>query len=151
MIDKTYFKKTFGNLLKEMDFKSKGRSWYIDGLDSVVVLNIQKSDFDDRYYLNFGIWLKALGTADFPAENKCHIQGRLTSLFPEDVEIIEMGCRINVDNEENFIQLLTLIRTKIVSFFMDCLQNDSLKAKLLKGDFKKSLVMKDVKDILLGI
>lgn len=150
MIDKTYFKKTIGSLLKEVGFKNKDQSWYVDGPDSIVVLNIQKSDFDDKYYINFGVWLKRLGAVDFPKENKCHIQARLTSIFPEDAEIIDAACRINADNEENFVRLLALIRTKIVPFCIDCLQIDGLREKLLRGDFKRALVMKEAKDILPG-
>lgn len=92
MIDKTNFKKAVGSVLKSVGFENKGQSWYLDGDDSIVVLNLQKSDFDEKYYVNLGVWLKSLGGVAFPSENKCHIQARLTSLFPAQTEIIDQAC-----------------------------------------------------------
>jgi hypothetical protein len=49
-----------------------------------VAVGLQKSDHEEKYYINFGVWVKRLGAATFPKEHQCRIQSRLTSLFTDD-------------------------------------------------------------------
>lgn len=147
MMEKTTFKKTIGGVLKAARFANKGQSWFLDGDESIVVLNLQKSDFDDKYYVNLGIWLKSLGAVAFPAENKCHIQVRLTSLFPGDAEMIDRACRGDASNEDlaSFVEFL---RMQVAPFCEDCLHSGALWSKIEGGEFKKALIMKIAKDAL---
>jgi hypothetical protein len=149
MNNKANFKKAIHLVLSEAGFRNKGQSSYFDGPDAVVVLNIQKSDFDSKNYINFGVWLKSFGLNDFPLENKCHIQVRLTAIFPLDAETIERGCQLEGEFEASFALFLNLMRTKVIPFCVDCSANDTLRVKFQNGDFKKGLVMKDAKDFLL--
>jgi hypothetical protein len=108
MTDKVRFKKAFGNALKTHDFRKKGQSWYLHGSDSIVVLNLQKDDFSDLYYVNFGVWLLAFGNSEYPPENHCHVGARLEDFFPAKRELIIDACTINPEEDElpKFIDLL---------------------------------------------
>lgn len=143
----TTFKKTIGGVLKAARFANKGQSWFLDGDDSIVVLNLQKSDFDDKYYVNLGIWLKSFGAVAFPAENKCHIQVRLTSLFPGDAEMMERACRGDA-SDEDLAPFVEFLRMKVAPFCEDCLCTGALWSKIEGGEFKKALIMKVAKDYL---
>jgi hypothetical protein len=147
MMEKASFKKGFGGVLKTAGFLSKGQSWFKDGRDSIVVLNLQKSDFDEKYYVNFGVWLKSLGMTTFPSDTKCHIQGRLTSLFPAQSVMIDRGCMLT-SGAEAFATLLEFMAEKVVPFCEDCLKIESLQAKVVRGEFKKALIMKSAKEVL---
>jgi hypothetical protein len=61
MIDKKSFKKVFGTPLEDAGFYKKGQAWYLDGADAIAVINLQKCDWNETYFVNIGIWLKALG------------------------------------------------------------------------------------------
>jgi hypothetical protein len=150
MIDKSYFKKTFNSLLTEFSYINKGQSWYLNGLDSNVVINLQKSDFDDKYYINFGIWINGIGINLNPKENNCHIQGRLDSIFPDEIEIIERGCYLNVEDERYFLKFMDLFRTRVIVFLTECQNAEFLKSKFQEGAFKKALVMKSARDFFLN-
>jgi hypothetical protein len=147
MMKNMVFKKNIGVLLKARGFVNKGQSWFLSGDDSTVVLNLQKSDFDERFYVNFGVWLKCLGEVAFPPENKCHIQARLTSLFPEYGEIVDRACTVG-SSEDEFAAFVDFLQVKVVPFCEDCLRVETLKAKIEAGEFKKALVMKSAKDAL---
>lgn len=147
MTQKTDFKKAFGNALKAMRFLKKGQSWFLEGKDSVVVLNLQKSDFDTKYFVNLGIWLKSLGAADFPSENRCHIQARLTSLFPERAEMIDGACDMSAEGRD-LTSFLDFLEGQVVPLCVDCLHIENLRSRLERGDFKRALVMKAAKDVL---
>lgn len=143
MIDKNRFKKTFGKQLSNAGFSRKGSSWFLDGPDAILVLNLQKSDFDEKFYINLGIWLKALGEAEYPRENACHVQVRLTSVLPQDAELIERGCRLDAENDAAFNQLVELLVSKVIPFCTDCFQIDVLRAKVARGEFRKALSFKE--------
>ncbi len=147
MTGKANFKKAVGAALKSARFAAKGQSWYLDGKDSIVVLNLQKSDFDDKYYVNFGVWLRLLGAVDLPPVNQCHIQTRLTSLFPADAELIDRACRMDAADAD-LTQFIELLRGSVVPFCDDCLQISFLRSLYERGEFKKALVMKNAKDVL---
>lgn len=147
MIEKANFKKALGGMLKPVGFTHKGQSWFLDGDDSIAVLSLQKSDFDEKYYVNFGVWLKSLGSATAPSENKCHIQARLTSLFPEHSVVIEKACKLSSSAEE-FALFADVLERTVVPFCKGCLRIESLRKKIEMGEFKKALVMKSAKDAL---
>lgn len=62
----------------------KSGSWYLPRDETVLVLNLQKSNYAARYYLNVGVWLRPLAPADFPEEQACHIRTRLGQLVSDD-------------------------------------------------------------------
>jgi hypothetical protein len=54
----------------------------------------------------------------FPAENKCHIQVRLTSLFPGDAEMIDRACRGDA-RDDDLAPFVEFLRTKVAPFCED--------------------------------
>lgn len=64
--------------------RKKAGSWYLATPESVIVLNLQKSNYSPRYYINFGLWFLGIGPASDPRPTHCHLQARLESLVSED-------------------------------------------------------------------
>jgi hypothetical protein len=60
----------------------KSGSWYRRSDETIVVLNLQKSNYGPSYYVNVAIWLLAAGPADAPKPSHCHVQTRLERLVP---------------------------------------------------------------------
>ena len=65
---------------KANGFQRKGTTLYRDQEQTVAVVNLQGSRYGGRYYLNVGLWLKALGDEPAPKEHHCHLRTRLTTL-----------------------------------------------------------------------
>jgi Domain of unknown function (DUF4304) len=86
MSDRNIIQVTFDEFAKSAGFVKKSGSWYLRTPETVVVLNLQKSQYAVRYYVNVAIWLQALGHADAPKENHCHVRTRLDDLVPTEVE-----------------------------------------------------------------
>ncbi|MFP3462952.1 DUF4304 domain-containing protein [Arthrobacter globiformis] len=64
--------------------RKKSGSWYLSGSDTLIVLNLQKSNYSPRYYINFGIWFLAVGPSNYPKTTHCHLQTRLEALVADD-------------------------------------------------------------------
>jgi hypothetical protein len=54
------------NCLEPEGFRRHRQTWHRNHDDVVEVVNLQKSQWSERYYLNIGIWLRALGTGVAP-------------------------------------------------------------------------------------
>lgn len=79
-------------ILKSLGFKKQRLNWRKDLGQSIAVLNVQISSWGDRsYYVNVGIYLKAMGTEECPPHNRCHVQGRLSVESPDAVAAAAQG------------------------------------------------------------
>lgn len=68
---------------KALGGRRKAGSWYLPGTDAVVVLNLQKSNYGPRYYINFGLWFLGVGPANDPKVTHCHLQTRVERLVDD--------------------------------------------------------------------
>lgn len=132
MIDKVTFKKSFGNALKEHGFQKKGQTWYLHGPDCIVVLNLQKDDFSDLYFVNFGVWLSLFGDDRYPPENHCHVGARLEELFPAHRELILDGCTMSSDPSA-LAPFIAFLQSDVVPLCQRCLTVEGLKGEIAAG------------------
>jgi hypothetical protein len=68
--------------LKLRGFKKSGATWRKESGDAIGVLNLQGSQWGPSFYLNLGVYFRALGDGDQPPESHCHIRTRLTEIVP---------------------------------------------------------------------
>jgi hypothetical protein len=85
-MDVETFTEQLGAELKVLGFKKQRFNWRMDLASSIAVLNVQISPWGDRsYYINVGIYLKAIGEESNPTHNRCHVQQRLAHGAPAEV------------------------------------------------------------------
>ena len=77
--EKKYLENLFKSFLKSKGFRKKGASWRKDVDGFLQIINIQGSAYSKNFYVNLGVYIKDLGTLDWPAEYDCHIRIRLNS------------------------------------------------------------------------
>lgn len=140
MIDKKTFKKLLGAPLESAGFIKKGQSWYLNGEDTIVVVNLQKCDWGEWYFINIGIWLKALGEEVFPQAHRCHLSHRLEAYFPEQRELIQSGCRLDAETSKTLTELVEFIHRQVIPFLYECTHEGKLKELLLKGSLEHGFV-----------
>jgi len=76
----TIIQSTLKDVLRVQGFKKDRTTWRKECPESTLVLNLQKSQYGDLYYVNLGIWLKPIGGSHAPKEYQCHIRARLESI-----------------------------------------------------------------------
>src|SRR5258705_1657189 len=69
--------------LKLRGFKKSGATWRKEGGEAIGVLNLQGSQWGPSFYVNLGVYFRALGDRDKPIEYHCHVRTRLTELVPD--------------------------------------------------------------------
>jgi len=148
MIEKEKFKQMFGKVFADSGFAKKGQSWFLRGRDAIVVVNLQKSDFADKFYVNIGIWLRALGESEFPAENHCHIQVRLANLFSGQVSLIDKACSLEFAEQSDVDELQTILRERLVPFCQHSLTLDGLRQNAEARLFAGALVFRQAGELI---
>ena len=142
---------TFDEFSKESGCSKKSGSWYLRSSETIVVLNLQKSQYALRYYVNVGVWLLAAGPADAPKPSDCHIQTRLERLGPSALEE-RLTVLLDLDNpigaEARRDELLALLREHLLPMMsaastLEWLRSGEgqrfVKASLVDGDGQRLL------------
>lgn len=152
MADSKLVKEALGAPLKEADFKKKSDSWYWANDEVVLLINLQKSQYGDQYYVNCGVAMKSLGAAEFPKEHHCHIRFRLTAVVSEE-ETKEIESVFDLENESLFDQqrkeeVARLIRDIALPILQGCSSESGIAETVKSGRLAKAMVHKQVKELV---
>lgn len=153
MSERNVIQSTFDEFGKSSGGKKKSGSWYRRGDETVFVLNLQKSNYASRYYVNVALWLLPLGDADAPKENKCHVRSRLTQLVPSELEE-----RVNdlfdldspLDDATRREELLAVLRQHLLPLMDSSSTLDGLRSGAGQRLIQKSLVTGPAQRLLQG-
>ncbi|MEI7728028.1 MAG: DUF4304 domain-containing protein [Verrucomicrobiota bacterium] len=64
-------------VLKPFGFIKRRSAWYRHYPETVLVLDLQKSDYGGQYYVNLAVSIRELNRQEYPREEHCHINIRL--------------------------------------------------------------------------
>lgn len=103
------------NILSEIlipiGFKKKGNYWVLNGDKITKMINLQKSKFDNSFYINYGYILN-----NIPLDGMMHIYNRVASTDKvENLKIEELlNLESNVHDEERRCELKKVIFEKLI-------------------------------------
>lgn len=108
-------KKELASILSEIlvpiGFKKKGNYWVMNGGEITKMVNLQKSQFSNRFYINYGYSLKTI-----PLEDMMHIYNRVASFDNNENKRIDeiLDLESNIPNEERASELRKILLEKLV-------------------------------------
>ncbi len=79
-------KLTLEQFSTEAGFVRHSGAWYLRQIDTIAVIELQKSNYGPKYFVNFALWFVPLGDVNFPKEHECHVRTRLDNLVAPDQE-----------------------------------------------------------------
>lgn len=137
--------------LSEAGFVGGASTWRKSLLDSILVVDLQKSQYGHQYYLNLGIWLKQLGDAQAPKEHQCHIRLRATALPTEGAKLLERALdfedmSMSPEQRERFIE--EYLQTEVLPFMELTGTVEGAGIALASGKLNKAMVHKKAKELL---
>lgn len=97
MAERNEIQRAFDAFGKSEGMVKRSGSWYRTGDEVIGVMNLQKSQYGPRYYINVGYWLQAIEEAKFPPDEQCHILIRLDALIADRGE--EVKALLDFDSE----------------------------------------------------
>jgi hypothetical protein len=140
-------KQAFDESLKKHGFKKKSGSWYLNCDEAVLVANLQKSDFSDRYFVNLAIWFKTLGEADFPKEHHCHIRLRLVRVAGLDIDAAFDATNGALSDDDRRRQILSSMELLGIPFLHSCATVASAAQQFSAGRLSHAFIHKKVREL----
>lgn len=106
-MEKKELEQIITNVFKELDFKKKGTNWKLDNGEITKVINLQKSQYGNSYYINYGFIINSIPLEMF----HLHINRRLASHSSiENEEIKEnLDLENNISDDERSSKLIFYI------------------------------------------
>jgi len=153
MSNRNIIQTTFDQYGAEVGGIKRSGSWYVHSKETIVVLNLQKSQFALKYFVNVAIWILMAGPAEAPKPSECQIQTRLDALLPEDL-VTHLNELLDLQNdfepEARHTQFLDLLRKHLSAVICAASTLDGLRAgeglrlvssSLVDGDGQRILQM----------
>ena len=81
----TEFKKIVQESTSKYGFQYCKKNYYCDLDNVIIVINLQKSDFNNYYYINYGFCVKDIhNEIQYPKWNECDITSRFVNAMNKD-------------------------------------------------------------------
>lgn len=123
-------KKDLIKLIDEMfiplGFKRKGNNWFFSNNELVKLVNLQKSNYSNSFYINYGFIIKSIELT-----TTTHVENRLSSIDKNEQKRITdlLDMEVDIPIEQRLIELKKLITEKIVT----CIQAVNTESDLLNN------------------
>ena len=145
-------KQLFTKELLLFEFYKYTTDWYYRNEELVICINLQKSYYEQLYFLNVGIWLNEINsTTIYPKENMCHIRIRAERLFaslPDELyprELFDLNHPVSMEKINN----IELFLTDYFGPVVDQLKSIGSLRKLYHEDFfRYSYIEKNARIII---
>ena len=131
----------------------RSSSWYRRTSDEVIqVLNLQRSQFSPRYYVNLGFWLLGLGDNEFPKEFECHVRIRLDAFLRERGDALTglLDLDAPVPESERRAQLHAILMTSIQAVLAEGVVLSGLRHLHMKGRVRGEAIRGTALPLLVG-
>lgn len=133
---KSYLVNLLDEIFYPIGFIRKGNNWTYIGSELIKIVNLQKSNFSNSYYINYGFIIPELILT-----TKMHVENRLAGFDKKEqeriTELLNFESMINEDQRESELKSIVINKIKIKIQTIDSL-ND------LKSELKKRQHLNDI-------
>jgi hypothetical protein len=97
-------------VLKVAGYRKRALTWHREWKDTISVVNLQKSQWGDQFYVNCAIYLKALGSEKTPPEYRCQVRTRIDDLVPDQSRLNALlDFEKKIKEETRLEEIVTLV------------------------------------------
>jgi hypothetical protein len=135
--------------LRGLGFTRKKKHWYLATEETVLVVELQKCDWGDEYFLNLGVSLRELETDPFPRANGCQIDERLNMIAPNRA-LFERAMDLedfSMSDEEGRLPITVALQNAGVPFLHRWDTKVKICARLQSKDIGSAAVWKSVYEL----
>ena len=140
--------------LKESKFLRKANIWHRELEETFLVVDVQKSNYGEQYYVNLGILVKRLPLVRDrlpPKENECHVRLRLEALSPDEEERLKRLLDLedqSIGPAERQEHVRALLADVAVPFLLGCGTRKGVAEAHRQGRLNHALVHRVVRESL---
>ncbi len=129
-MEKRQLTNVLNEILISIGFKKKGNYWVINGDVITKMVNLQKSNYSNAFYINYGYILNSIPLGNL----MMHVYNRVTSLDIEERDRITalLDLESNISDEERIKALKEILQSKLVKKIQAVNTEEDLLAELKK-------------------
>jgi len=137
--------------LRKAGFVGSSTTWHKQCQDTVLVVNLQKSQYSQLFYINLGVWVRQLGDVGLPKESQCHIRVRATSLPTEKAKTLERALTLEdesmgAEQREAFIS--EFVRVEALPFLESLATLEGIRAAMDAQKLRGGMVPVRLRELL---
>jgi hypothetical protein len=145
------FKNTIDRVLFFGGFKIVAKNYHYTGEVAVILVGLQKVEYNEQYFINVGFWLTAIGGDNIPLKiEKTHMYFRLERLFPDRRELIIRAGDLSAPEQPRASSLLSQMLADDFIPELISLSNslDSLRCAYRNGILQSGLILREARELL---
>ena len=133
---------------KPAGFSKKGENWYANRIETILIINPQKSNYGQKYYLNLGAYFKMLGTKQAPKESECHLRARISQFVEEEAveKIFDFDQPISTLDRHN--EIVKLLRDEGLPFLEMCSSLQGVRDAFARNQLDSFSLLRSLKEQL---
>ena len=140
--------------LSSVGFNRRGAQWLRESPDVVQSVELQKSQFGAQYYVNLGVWLKALGRIGRIRDKDMHIRLRADALLNPlelDAWVKVLDLDRSMARSDRAAQVASMIRRRVIPQLETWQAAVALRHALEHGDLREAFVRAEARVALAAI
>lgn len=132
-MDNTEFKMIVRENTSKFGFKYCKKNYYYEADNLIVVIGLQKSNFDNSFYINYGFCVKDIhDDLQYPKSNECDITGRFINETNKDIYQLDT---MNVEKlvmslEKNIVNFIVPVMNEGIGKYFELFPNALCRATL---------------------
>jgi hypothetical protein len=135
--------------LLPVGFSRKGNSWFRISPEVVEIVNLQRSQFSPRYYINYALWLRALGDEAPHRPEQYHVQLRIDGIVETNPALsMLMDLDSDVPPGQRTAELSALLRLNLLPFAETCRRLHGLRELYNGKRLKRAFIFVQAKQLL---
>ena len=124
-------------VLQDNGFVRRRRNWYRYEDESILLVNLQSSQYGPRAYINLGVYYRRYGALNTPAVTQCHILTRLSRLVGvpgamREAELLDLGN--DISDETRGDELREMIRAFGIPWLEGLAQFSAARSSFLNAN-----------------
>jgi hypothetical protein len=132
--------------LQSRSFSLKGELWLRGQEETVSVVQLQKSQFGEQYYVNLGVFIKTIGSVARPSRlEQCQIRVRLSGLIEESSNLA-FDADSDLSEEQRHELIRNALQTGIVWLGTNSRLED-IKQHYNNGELRGAMVHRLAKEL----
>lgn len=144
------FKSIIEGAFTSNGFKRVDKNARFDGAAAVILIGLQKLEYDEQYFINVGFWLRALSDQVPRKVEHTHMYFRLERLFPPRREaVLDGGCLSLPEQPQAATKLSAIISQECIPVLVKLANSEAaLRQRFSQGGFSGGLIRKEARAAL---